>query len=876
MKAKKIFLTAISLMLVLSMLFTLVACIPNDGNEVEVTSVDLDRASLALEIGGSATLSVIVLPLNATNQTARWLSSDTSVATVDGNGVVTAVGAGTALVRATVGGKSATCNVTVTDPSAQTVYVTGVSLDKQSLQLDADKGEFAQLTATVTPENASYKTVTWSSNNTSVATVSANGLVTAVANGTAIVTVTAYREAGSTITYTASCVVQVTGSNNDVGSSLYVAKVSSLENRTQEFIMGMDASAVPSIEEARKAYGEPLYKNFDGEEEDVFKILKDNGITDIRIRIWNDPTDSNGNTYGGGNCDVDNAVAIAARCEAVGLGVIIDFHYSDFWADPGKQTIPKAWKSYSTSQVENAIYEFTKDSLEKVAATGVKITMVQVGNETNSGMAGSNDWTVICKYMNAGSKAVREVTGTVANGGAKVAVHFTNPEAGNYRSRAQTLASNNVDYDVFGSSYYPFWHGTLSNLSAQLKAVHDTYGKEVMVLETSYAFTYEDADGAGNTAIDVTTQPVTVQGQANAVRSVIETVAALGDYGLGVCYWEGTWISASTSTNGARNRNICKEYGCGWATSFAKGYDSSANDGGCVVDNQAFWLSDGTPLESLQVFKLVYTGQTGDIKADLLNDQEDYYTVGIGAINLPATVTVTLNNGSVMEVAAYWAVTPEQLEDYINTVGMHTITGTTDFGGTCYFYAWVMNPNLLVAGSFEDDEGVKGYGSTDNFIQPESELAGWKLTYNKATSALQLYASTDSGNARMGTQSFHFWDEGAIDFSLYQMVDLAKLSGYGAGTYSCSFDIQGGDGAYMDIYAYIKVTYNDGTTATTAMGNKVELTAWTEWHRTSASVDIADLSKVASIEVGIHVYAGVAQGTNGPWGNIDNAQFYFG
>ena len=882
MKVKKIFVTVMSLIATACLLFSFTACNINNGNNgdtVAVTSVTLDSASLTLNIGETRTLSAIVMPANATDKTEKWISSDSSVATVS-NGVVTAVGAGTAAIRLTVGGKSSICNVTVIDPSKQTVFVTGVTLDKPSMQLE--KGDVAKLTATITPADATYKSVTWTSSNSKVAAV-ANGTVYAIGRGTAILTVTAYREQGSSITYTSSCVVTVTstesGGEDDPGNSsssdLYVAKVSSLANRTQPFIMGMDASAVPSIEEARKASNSPLYKNFDGNEEDVFKIMADNGITDIRIRVWNNPNDTSDRTYGGGKCDVANAVAIAARCKEAGLGVIIDFHYSDFWADPAKQYLPKEWKSYSTTQVAQAIYDFTKDSLVKIQATGVTITMVQVGNEINPGMAGSKDWTVVSNYINKGSQAVREVTGTVAQGGAKVAVHFTNPEKQGYKSIAQTLKNNSVDYDVFGTSYYPYWHGTLTNLSSQLKQVHDSFGKEVMVLETSYAFTNNDADGLGNTGLDTITQPITVQGQSNAVRSVIETIAAFGDWGLGVCYWEGTWIAASSSTSWRVNQPLCETYGCGWATQYAHGYDSDAptsGSGGSMVDNQAFWDSEtGMPLESLKVFKLVYTGQTGDIKADVLYDQEDYYTVGVGTITLPATVTVVLNNGSEQAVTAYWNYTAEQLEEYIHTVGTHTITGTTDYGGTCYFYAWVMNPNLLTAGSFEEDEGVTGYGATDKFIQTDG-LGGWTLQYTKATSDLQLYVSTDSNNARMGSQSFHFWDSGTVKFTLSQTLTAAQLGDIGK--FGGYIEIQGNFGANMDVHVYVTITYSNGQTKTIKGNSITGFEGWQKWQRTSISgVEIG--SDVTKVEFGISVYAEVEEGTTGPWGNIDNAQFYF-
>ena len=724
MKPKKLLTTIISLVLTFCLLIPLAACGDNGGSNV--TSVELDRSTLTLEIGKEETLTYTVLPESAANAKAEWLSSKPSVATVN-NGKVKGISEGTAGIRVAIGNKTSICTVTVIDPDKVEVFATGITLNRNTLSLAAGSSE--TLVATVSPENTTNKTVTWTSSRPAVAMVGTNGVVTALSSGSTVIT------ASTSNGFTANCVVTVTG-GTAASDGLYVAKVASLEGRENDFIMGIDASEVLSIEKARTEEGEPLYKNFDGEEEDVFKILKDNGVTDIRIRIWNNPYDANGNSYGGGNCDLKNAVEISKRCKEVGLGVIIDFHYSDFWADPGKQTLPKAWKGLSTDKVAEEIYKFTKESMTEIKATDVKITMVQIGNETTGAMAGSNDWTVISNYMNQGSKAVREITGAVADGGAKVAVHFTDAGSGNYLGRATTLANNKVDYDVFGTSWYPYYssHGTLEQLSTQLKSIHDTYGKEAMVLETAYAWTYEDFDGCGNTALATTTQPVTVQGMSNAVRDVISAVANLGDWGLGLCYWGGIWISASTSTEGSVNRALCKEYGCGWATSYARGYDSDANDGGTMVDNNAFFMSDGTPLECLKVFKYVYEGHTVDITADYLEDQEVYYTVNVGPIELPSKVNVVLNNGSQQSIQAIWSIEQEDLTRYISSVGLYDVEGTTAYGGVCHVYVWVMNVNLLSEGSFE---GFQSYGDgTTKFVQ--GNLGDWKLDYTRATELLQL------------------------------------------------------------------------------------------------------------------------------------------
>ena len=390
-------------------------------------------------------------------------------------------------------------------------------------------------------------------------------------------------------------------------------RVACVEALPEDFIFGMDASCVPSLEA-----GGVKYYDFDGKEKDVYEILSENGINYIRVRIWNDPFDKDGNGYGGGNCDIDNAVEVGKRATRYGLKLLVDFHYSDFWADPSKQMAPKAWAGMSIDEKSEALYQYTKECLEKLVAAGVDIGMVQIGNETNGAMCGEKSeelggWKRITDLMSAGARAVREICPD-----ALVALHFTNPEmVTNYPTYSKNLDYYGVDYDVFASSYYPFWHGTPENLTRLLSDIVSTYGKKVMIAETSYAYTAEDTDFFANTLSkesgEVEGYPFTVQGQADLVRDIIAMAARI-DNCIGVFYWEGTWISSGGNSY-EENLALWEKHGSGWATSFAAEYDP--NDagkwyGGCAVDNQAFFDKNGKALESLKVFALVRDGN--DVK----------------------------------------------------------------------------------------------------------------------------------------------------------------------------------------------------------------------------------------------------------------------
>ena len=379
--------------------------------------------------------------------------------------------------------------------------------------------------------------------------------------------------------------------------------VEAVEGLSDDFIFGCDMSMLIAQEKSGV-----VYYNEWGEKQDPLKTLADNDVNMIRIRVWNDPYDKDGNGYGGGNCDVDNAIAIGKRATKYGMGCMIDFHYSDFWSDPSKQMCPKAWEGMSVSEKADALYKYTKDSLKKILDAGVDVKIVQVGNETTSGMSGEKDWKNITTLMNSGCKAIREVAKEYKKD-IEIAVHFTNPEkAGKYAGYAKTLKDNNVDYDIFASSYYPFWHGTLDNLKNVLGKIVEDYDKKVMVAEISYATSYTDWDGHKNTIYEGAwgefNYELSEQGQADVLRDCVATLAQLGDKAIGVCYWEPAWIPVPDDGDMTRAQ-LWEKYGSGWASSFASEYDpkdAGVYYGGSAWDNQALFDAEGHPLSSIQMF----------------------------------------------------------------------------------------------------------------------------------------------------------------------------------------------------------------------------------------------------------------------------------
>lgn len=618
-------------------------------------------------------------------------------------------------------------------------------------------------------------------------------------------------------------------------TSLNVKKVEGLPN---DFVMGMDASSVPSLEKS----GVKFY-DYNGNEEDVFKILSDNGINTIRVRVWNNPFDSEGHGYGGGNCDIETAVEIGKRANKYGMNLMVDFHYSDFWADPAKQMVPLAWKDMDVETKSQALYQYTVDSLNRLKEEKIRVSMVQVGNETNGAFCGEKIWFDIAMLMQQGCKAVREVYPN-----AQIVLHFANPEkVTNYKDYAFKLNYYKIDYDVFASSYYPYWHGTLENLSSLLSEIATTYNKKVMVAETSYAFTADDTDFFGNTigaGAGVTKNyPFTIQGQANCVRDVIDTVAHTTN-GIGVCYWEGTWITvggADYDTNKAK----WEQFGSGWATSYSAAYDP--NDagkyfGGSAVDNQTFFDSKGKVLESLKVFALAHKGNTVENKADALEDVNIICDLN-QTLTLPETVNAVMLDDSKQAIPVVWNITDAQIQAmYAGGVQKYDIVGTAG-GMTAHCYVSMVEKNFLTNWSFEDDENKTKIPT------------GWTVVENG--NSKELWVEDKVTDSMTGNRHFHFWAPAGstVNFDLEQCV--ANLV---AGTYKYSISIMGGDAGTTNVYAYVKINGEEVNTA------EMSITSYGNWD--TVTIEGIELKEGDQLVVGIHVECSGAG--NGAWGKIDD------
>lgn len=260
---------------------------------------------------------------------------------------------------------------------------------------------------------------------------------------------------------------------------LYELKGEAAKARPVEKMLGADISFLPQLEQRGIRFSDK------GVEKDAIQILKDHGFNYIRLRIFNDPANDSGYSPKKGFCNLDYTKQMAKRIKASGMKWLLDFHYSDTWADPGKQYKPAAWKGLSFTELKKALFDYTRQVMEELKAQGTTPDMVQIGNEINHGIVwpeGSvNNPDGLAQLINAGTAAVKLVDPKVVMM-LHVALGGQNHESVHFIDQ---MLSRNVSFDVIGESYYPKWHGTLDDLRDNLNDLVSRYNKDVIVVEYS-------------------------------------------------------------------------------------------------------------------------------------------------------------------------------------------------------------------------------------------------------------------------------------------------------------------------------------------------------------------------------------------------------
>ncbi|GAB3651177.1 glycoside hydrolase family 53 protein [Glycomyces tarimensis] len=337
-----------------------------------------------------------------------------------------------------------------------------------------------------------------------------------------------------------------------------------------------------------------------GRERELFELLAEAGVNTVRLRLWVDPRDETGAPYMGGTNDIEATVRLARRARRAGHRLLLDLHYSDFWTDPKKQSIPTSWRGLAGADLEAKVGAYTAEVFDRLASEGLTPESVQVGNEITNGMLwpvgatprfdgetrefGPEDeaaWERLARLVNAGLAAVPDPVRTI--------IHLDFGGA-NELYRGWFDRMHGLDFDVIGLSYYPFWHGTLHDLGANMNDISARYGKDVLVVETAYPHT--DAATASPGAvlspelIEAGGYPATVEGQSDYLRELYVTVAAVpAGRGLGVVYWEPAWLPVEGTT---------------WASRAGMEYGDDIAEGGNPWAALALFDHGGNALPSLK------------------------------------------------------------------------------------------------------------------------------------------------------------------------------------------------------------------------------------------------------------------------------------
>jgi arabinogalactan endo-1,4-beta-galactosidase len=336
-----------------------------------------------------------------------------------------------------------------------------------------------------------------------------------------------------------------------------------LPPKRQPFLSGADISSLPKAEDLGA-----VYRSANGRPGDAVAILAKAGVDAIRLKVWVDPGD--------GYNTSTQVVDLAARAKAAGMRVLVDFHYSDTWADPSKQYKPKAWEDLPLEDLKSALYHHTADVLGAMEERGAPADMVQVGNELNGGMLWPegrwDQWDQLAQLLIAGHDAVKDTTPDAA-----VLLHLADGgDNGLYRWWFDEAESRGVPYDAIALSFYPYWHGGLEDLAANLADLAGRYGKPMYLVETAYPFTTEDKDGWDNIIGDAEPTPgypATPEGQRAMLAAIAAVVKEAPDgLGRGLFWWEATW----TGVDGHGWDPDDPSTGNGWENQALFDYDDKA------------------------------------------------------------------------------------------------------------------------------------------------------------------------------------------------------------------------------------------------------------------------------------------------------------
>ncbi len=615
--------------------------------------------------------------------------------------------------------------------------------------------------------------------------------------------------------------------------------------KDDDYIMGMDISSIIEVEEAGG-----VFYDWDGNKVDLFEFLADNGINYIRIRLWNAPyvdyTDPTSASFQGGGNDLETDLKIAKRAVDAGMKVCLDFHYSDFWADPDKQTAPRAWTATAGTNSEaliNLAVSFTTETLQAFKDAGCEPSMVQVGNEINNNVCDlATTWSDI--MLSRCCSAVRSFNPDI-----KIVLHLA--EGANYETLSahyERYDSNKIDYDVMGLSYYSYWHGSIETFTETINKLDKEFNHEICVMEYSYGWTDDYKEGSNQANIYSSDSEETggyktsVQGQASYIHDVNEAVANT-KHGIGSFYWEPAWLPLN---------------GTSWASEdahdFLEAQDGAGGEGTTTWANQALFDFDGHPLDSLKTFALLKENYSYDeqvVESNTTIETRINSAASDVAGELPTVTTAFTSLDRWVEYTIKWEGKAAKTITNAGNGETVTLSGTAKRGSSKFDVTGIFTiyKDYLVNGGFEESPTASD----------TTEAPGWNITGTIGAWRIE------SKNALSGQYNFNVWY--SSDFSVTLSQDVSNLD---AGTYTLEAYFRSADGATPTITMFANINGTETTqvvdwTDVDDNGN-VYVVSWPDWVYCSVTYTA---SAGASGSVGIRC-SGVAE----DWAHVDDFALY--